>query len=294
MTTTVSIGDRRVGDGEPCFIVAEIGINHNGSLDLARKLISVAAVAGCDAVKFQKRTVDVVYGAEELARPRSSAFGCTNGDLKRGLEFGRTEYEAIDEYCRLHNIMWTASCWDEASIDFVAHFVPPFFKVASASLTDDDLLRCYRSYGRPIVLSTGMSTMDEIDHAVDVLGTDDLIILHCTSAYPAKPEELNLRCIGELRARFGVPIGYSGHEVGLATSLAAVALGACVIERHITLDRAMWGSDQAASVEPPGLNRLVRDTRTIECALGDGVKQLYESELPIMKKLRRVGMRKVA
>jgi N-acetylneuraminate synthase len=289
MARNVRIGDRWVGDGEPCFIVAEIGINHNGDLDIARKLISAALLAGCDAVKFQKRTVDVVYTPEELVRPRENPFGTTNGDLKRGLEFGYPQYKAIDQYCQLHNILWYASCWDEASVDFMEQFDPPCYKIASASLTDDNLLRHHRRYGRPIILSTGMSTLEQIDHAVEVLGTEDLILMHCTSTYPSKLEELNLRAIQALRERFAVPVGYSGHEVGLATSVAAATLSACMVERHITLDRAMWGSDQAASVEPQGFARLARDVHAIETAMGDGVKRLYESEIPVMQKLRRVG-----
>ncbi len=289
MSAKVKIGDRWIGDGEPCYVIAEIGINHNGDLDLARKLISAAVLADCDAVKFQKRTVDVVYTAEELATPRENPFGNTNGDLKRGLEFGREQFEVINEYASSHGMTWFTSCWDEASVDFMEQFSPPCYKIASASLTDDDLLRHHRACERPLILSTGMSTIEEIDHAVEVLGTDDLVILHCTSTYPAKAEELNLRGIAALRERYGVPIGYSGHEVGLSTTVAAAALGACVVERHITLDRAMWGSDQAASVEPQGFSRLVRDVRAVEAALGDGTKRVYDSEVPIIKKLRRVG-----
>jgi N-acetylneuraminate synthase len=289
MTQKVKIGDRWVGAGEPCLVVAEIGINHNGDLDIARKMISAAVLAGCEAVKFQKRTIEVVYGAEELARPRESPFGSTNGDLKRGLEFGQAEYEAIRDYCNLHKILWFVSCWDEGAADFIAEFDPPCYKIASACLTDDALLRHQRGFGKPIILSTGMSRLEQIDHAVEVLGTPDLILMHCTSTYPAKPEELNLQAIQTLRERYQVPVGYSGHEVGLATSLAAAVAGACMIERHITLDRAMWGSDQAASVEPHGFARLVRDVRTVEQAMGDGIKRVYDSEVPIMKKLRRVG-----
>jgi N-acetylneuraminate synthase len=289
VTEPVRIGERLIGPGNPAFIVAEIGINHNGDLDTARKLISAASLAGCDAVKFQKRTVDVVYSADELAKPRENPFGETNGDLKRGLEFDRDAYQAIDEYCRLHGILWFTSCWDEASVDFIDEFEPPCYKIASASLTDDALLRHHRATGRPIILSTGMSTLQEIDHAVGVLGTDDLLITHATSTYPSKVEELNLRAIATLEERYEVPVGYSGHEVGLAPSLAAAALGACIIERHITLDRAMWGSDQAASVEPQGFSRLVRDVRVIEAALSDGVKRVYDSEIEVRQKLRRVG-----
>jgi len=292
MEKEVRIGKRLVGDGYPCFVVADIGINHNGDIDIARKLISAALLAGCDAVKFQKRTIEVVYTPEELAKPRESPFGTTNGDLKRGLEFGYEQYKAIDEYCRLHNILWYASCWDEASVDFIAQFNPPCFKISSACLTDDNLLRHHRRYGRPIILSTGMSTLEQIDHAIEILDTNDLILMHCTSTYPSKVEELNLKAILTLKERYDVPVGYSGHEVGLSTSLAASVLGACIIERHITLDRAMWGSDQAASVEPHGFARLVRDIHVIETAMGDGLKRIYESELPIMNKLRRVGSRR--
>jgi len=288
MTARVRIGDWWVGEGEPCFITAEIGINHSGDVNIAQKLVSAAAVAGCQAVKFQKRTIEVVYSAEELARPRESPFGTTNGDLKRGLEFGYEQYRAIDGFCSQQGILWFASCWDEASVDFIEQFDPPCYKIASASLTDDNLLRHHRRYGRPIILSTGMSTVEQIDHAVEVLGTENLIILHCTSTYPSQPDELNLRVIPMLKERYQVPIGYSGHEVGLQTTYAAVVLGACFVERHITLDRAMWGSDQAASVEPQGFMRLVRDIRVIERALGDGVKRVYDSEVSVMNKLRRV------
>jgi N-acetylneuraminate synthase len=286
----VQIGGRRVGPGQPVYVVAEIGINHNGRIDLAKRLIESAKAAGCDAVKFQKRTIEVVYSAEELARPRESPFGTTNGQLKYGLEFGQDDYAQIDQFCREQRLPWLASCWDEASVDFIEQFNPPCYKIASACLTDDPLLRHHREMGRPIVLSTGMSTLEQVDHAVEVLGTQNLVILHATSTYPSQPEELNLRVIPCLIERYDVPVGYSGHEVGLATSLGAVALGACLVERHITLDRAMWGSDQAASVEPQGFVRLVKDIRAVEAALGDGVKQVYPSELPIMRKLRRVGL----
>lgn len=294
MSNPVRIGDTLVGPGQPCFITAEIGINHNGDLDLARKLIAASVTAGCDAVKFQKRTVEVVYTEEELARPRENPFGETNGELKHGLEFGAEEFTAIDEFCKLNNIMWFNSCWDEASVDFSETYNPSCYKIASASLTDDSLLRHHRATGRPIILSTGMSTIKQIDHAVEVLGTQDLIILHATSTYPSKPEELNLRCLQTLIERYDVPIGYSGHEVGLSTSVAAAVMGACMIERHITLDRAMWGSDQAASIEPQGFARMVRDIRTIEAALGDGNKVVYDSEVPIIEKLRRVDSQGLA
>lgn len=281
------VGD--IGPNEPVFIIAEIGINHNGDIEIAKKLIDVAVTAGANAVKFQKRTVEVVYTAEELARERESPFGKTNGDLKRGLEFGQKEYEDINRYCKEKGIMWFASCWDEGSVDFIDQFNPPYYKIASASLTDDGLLRHTRSKGKPIILSTGMSTMEEVEHAVNVLGRNDLVLLHTVATYPVENyAHLNLRVITTLQEKFsGIPVGYSGHEVGLAPSLFAVVLGACLIERHITLDRAMWGTDQAASVEPQGLERLVRDIRLWEVTKGDGVKRLLDVEIPVKNKLRR-------
>lgn len=286
----VQIRDRIIGPGHPTFITAEIGINHNGDLKLTKKLISAAAASGCDAVKFQKRTIEVVYTPEELAQPRESPFGTTNGDLKRGLEFGKDEYAEIDRFCRSLDMMWFASCWDEGSVDFIEQFAPPCYKIASACLTNDNLLRYHKSLGRPIILSTGMSTMEQIDHAVEILGHENLILMHCMSTYPAKIEELNLKVIPRLIERYDIPVGYSGHEVGLYTTLAAVVLRACAVERHITLDRAMWGSDQAASVEPQGIARLVKDIRAVEIAMGDGVKRIYESEIPVMRKLRKAGI----
>jgi N-acetylneuraminate synthase len=286
---TINLGQQPVGDGQSCFVVAEIGINHNGDLDLAKKLISMAVAAGCDAVKFQKRTIDIVYSAEELAKPRENPFGPTNGDLKRGLEFGLEEYREIDAYCKAMHMPWFASCWDEPSVDFISQFDVPCFKIASASLTDANLLRYTRATGKPIILSTGMSTVAETDRAVEVLGKENLLILHACSTYPAYYNELNLRVIPALRERYGVPVGYSGHETGIPSSVAAVVLGACCIERHITMDRAMWGSDQAASLEHNGIARLVRDIRLVQESLGDGVKRVVEREYPIIKKLRRVG-----
>jgi N-acetylneuraminate synthase len=284
---TVKIGNKIIGDGQPCFVLAEIGINHNGSMDTAKQLIDLAVQTGCDAVKFQKRTVDVVYTKEELAKPRPNPFGETNGDLKRGLEFTYEQYKEIDAYCKQKGMMWFASCWDEQSVDFMKKFNPPCYKIASASITDDDLLRYHKKEGKPIILSTGMSDMKIIEHAVEVLGEDNLIIMHCTSTYPSKLEELNLLGVETLKKRFNVPVGYSGHEVGLYTTLAAVVVGACCVERHVTLDRAMWGSDQAASVETQGMKRLVDDIRSWEAAKGDGQIRIYESEIPIMNKLRR-------
>ncbi len=288
MTDKVKIGDRWVGAGEPCYVIAEIGINHNGDLEVARRLIAAAAEAGCDAVKFQKRTPEVCVPEDQREVLRETPWGLiTYMEYRHRVEFGFDDYRVIDMCCRDHGLDWLASCWDEGSVDFVEQFEPPFYKIASASLTDEALLRHHRRFGRPIILSTGMSTLDEIDRAVEILGTDNLILLHCNSSYPARLEELNLRAMQTLNDRYSVPVGYSGHEVGLATTTAAATLGAAVVERHITLDRAMWGSDQAASVEPHGFTRLVRDIRSIEKALGDGVKRVYDSEAPGRQKLRR-------
>jgi N-acetylneuraminate synthase len=285
----VKIGNKLVGDDHPCFIIAEIGINHNGDIGIAKKLIDLASMAGCNAVKFQKRTVDVVYSAAELAKPRETPFGETNGDLKHGLEFGLEEYQQIDHYCKKKKISWFASCWDESSVDFIKQFDVPCYKVASASLTDDNLLCHIKSKGKPIILSTGMSNLDQIDHAVDILGKDDLVILHAVSTYPSEYMEINLSVIPVLKKRYGVPVGYSGHETGIPSSVAAVALGACVVERHITLERAMWGSDQAASLGTNGIIKMVKESRIVEMAMGDGVKRVTEGEIPIIEKLRRKG-----
>lgn len=288
MSKTITIGNYKIGDEQPCFIIAEIGINHNGSVELAKKMIDIAVTTGCDAVKFQKRTVDIVYTKEELASERKSVFGNTNGDLKRGLEFGEKEYKEIDEYCKEKGIIWFASCWDENSVDFIEQFNPPCYKIASACLTDDNLLRYTKAKGKPIILSTGMSTMEEIKHAVSILGEENLVILHCTSTYPSNADEMNLRVIENFRKEFSCPIGYSGHERGITPSVLAVAMGACVVERHITTDRTNWGSDQAASLETAGLYHMVRDIRQTPILLGDGKKIVYPRELPIIDKLRRV------
>ena len=290
MRRLVKIGSRLVGDGQPCFIVTDIGINHNASLEITKQLIDAAVDSGCDAVKFQKRTIDVVYSKEELAKPRDTPFGKTNGDLKRALEFGLEQYKEIDSYCKQKGIMWFASCWDEGSVDFISQFNPPCYKIASACLTDDKLLRYTKSRGKPVLLSTGMSDLLMIEKAANLLDRENLVILHCTSTYPAEVDELNLMGIKTLRTYFNAtPIGFSGHEIGLYTTFAAVVLGACVVERHITMSRSMWGSDQAVSVEPQGIKRLVNDIRTYEQAKGDGVIRIYPKEIPIMKKLRRIG-----
>ncbi|MGH9195797.1 MAG: N-acetylneuraminate synthase family protein [Acidimicrobiia bacterium] len=289
LNRVVTIGDRQVGGINPCFIVAEIGINHNGDLETAKKLIDVATRYGVDAVKFQKRTIDAVFAPEELARPRESPFGTTYGDVKRGLEFGYDEFGEIDEYCKIREMKWYASCWDEASVDFIEQFNPPCHKIASASLTDDALLSYMASKGRPIILSTGMSTIDEIDHAVELLQGSDLVLLHSTSTYPAADHELNLNVIPFLEQRFDCPVGYSGHETGVIPSVVSVCLGAAMVERHITLDRAMWGTDQAASLEPRGVELLVKYVESVTAAMGDGIKVVYESELPKRARLRRRG-----
>ena len=283
------ISEHPIGSAHPCFIVGEIGINHNGDLSIAKRLIDTAKDAGCDAVKFQKRTAEICVPRDQWSILRETPWGPMRYiDYRKRIEFDQDAFEEIDDYCKAKNIIWFASPWDIPSVEFLSQFSPPCYKIASACLTDDELLQEIRGSRVPAILSTGMSTLEQIRHAVEVLGIDNLVILHSTSSYPAQNQELNLRMINTLASEFAVPIGYSGHEVGLQTSLAALTLGACVIERHITLDRAMWGTDQAASLEPPGLARLVRDIRVIESALGDGIKKVYDSEIPVMNKLRRI------
>ncbi len=290
MAREMRIGDRLVGDGHPTFIVAEIGINHNGDLETAKRLIDAAVHAGVDAVKLQKRTPELCVPPDQRDQMRDTPWGyVTYLEYRRRIEFGESEYREIDLHCRELGIPWFASVWDEPSVDFLEAFKPPCYKIPSAGLTDLSLLRHLRSTGRPLILSTGMSTMEQIRVSVETLGTKNLMIAHATSTYPCEPFELNLRMIQTLRQAFPCPIGYSGHEVGLVASAVAVSLGACMVERHITLDRAMWGSDQAASVEPGGFERLVKYIRVTEQSLGDGVKQVYESEEPSLRKLRRTG-----
>lgn len=290
MPHEVSLAGRLVGEGHPTYIIAEIGLNHNGDLKLAKQLIDVASLFGCDAVKFQKRTPELCVPRDQWDKERDTPWGrMMYIEYRHRIEFGAAEYEQIDAHCRQKGIHWFASCWDEPSVDFMERFDPPCYKIASASLTDEKLLARKVKTGKPLILSTGMSTMAEIERAVASLPKERLILLHATSTYPCKPAEINLRMLKTLRDKFDVPVGYSGHETGLQISIAAAALGAVAIERHITLDRAMWGTDQAASVEPSGLQRLVRDVRVIEQALGDGKKRVYESELPVRAKLRRVG-----
>jgi N-acetylneuraminate synthase len=290
MAKVIKIGEKNIGLGYPVFIVAEIGINHNGDLEIAKKLIDSAFLAGCDAVKFQKRTPELCVPDEQKNVMRETPWGIMSYmEYRERTEFGKEDYAKIDRYCKEKGIIWFASCWDEPSVDFIEQFNPACYKIASASLTDDKLLTHINAKGRPMILSTGMSTMDQIPHAVSLLDSDRLLIAHTTSSYPCKPEELNLRMIHTLKEKFNCPVGYSGHEVGLQTTYAAVTLGACFVERHITLDRAMWGSDQAASVEPWGLMRMVRDIRVIEKAMGDGIKRVYGSEKKLIKRLRRAN-----
>ena len=289
MTREITIGNRKIGDGHPTYLVAEIGINHNGNVEIAKSLIDVAARHGMDAVKFQKRTPELCVPLDQQGHMRETPWGyITYLAYRHKVEFGQEEYREIDQYCTQKGIPWFASVWDEPSVDFLEQFKPICYKIPSASLTDHSLLRHVRKTGRPMILSTGMSTMQQIQEAVKVVGEENLVITHATSTYPCDPEELNLKMIGTLHDSFSCPIGYSGHEVGLIPSVVAVSLGACMVERHITLDRAMWGGDQAASVEPGGVERLVKYIRVTEEALGDGVKQVYASELPSLRKLRRI------
>ncbi|MFI7124619.1 N-acetylneuraminate synthase family protein [Nonomuraea sp. NPDC050153] len=285
----VGIGDLLVGDGEPVYVIGEIGINHNGDLDIARRLIDVAAEAGCQAVKFQKRTPAICVPEEQKSQIRQTPWGeMTYLEYKERTEFGYDEYRQIAKYCDERGLHWFASPWDVPSVEFLEEMDVLVHKVASASIADHELLRALAATGKPIILSTGMSTLSEIDEAVEILGTDRLIMMHATSTYPLPPEEANLRTITTLKERYGVPVGYSGHERGLQISLAAVTLGAVTVERHITLDRTMWGSDHAASLEPAGLEHLVRDIRIIEQAMGDGVKRVFPGEEAPKARLRRV------
>ena len=334
----VLIGNHEVGDGNPCFIIAEIGINHNGSLEIAKKLIDVAVKAGCDAVKFQKRDIETVYTPMELATSRTfdqsfidhaiertringaprrvlpdSALArlmvdknnTTNGDLKFALEFGLREFDLIELYCKERGILWFASAWDGLSAHFMNGFDVACHKVASACLTHRDLLERIRSNKKPVILSTGGSTLGQVKQAVEVLGSENLVLLHCIASYPCADEDINLEVMRTLRETFpGVPVGYSGHEQGILPSLLAVSMGACVVERHITLDRTMPGSDQKASIEPHELEKLVQGIRDLESGrvdikgfvdektatliLGSREKKVLPSEVPTIEKLRRV------
>jgi N-acetylneuraminate synthase len=287
----VRIGSNFVGDGQPIYIIAEIGINHNGSLDVAKKLIDAAFLAGCNAVKFQKRTPEKCVPLDQWNVERDTPWGrMTYINYRHKMEFGEQQFDEIDRYCRTRGIDWFASCWDEDSVAFMEQYDIPCYKAPSASLTDVELLRRMKATNKPVILSTGMSTMKEIESVLKIIGLENLLVAHATSTYPCPLQELNLRMIHTLKQKYsGNPIGYSGHETGLSPTWAAVALGATFVERHITIDRAMWGSDQAASVEIVGLVRLVQNIRDIEHALGDGIKRVYPSEIGQRNKLRRVG-----
>lgn len=270
------------------FFIAEIGINHNGSVDIAKLLIDWAVRSGCDAVKFQKRTVDKVYSKEELDKYRESPWGTTNREQKYGLEFGQKEYDEIDEYCKTKGIAWFASAWDLDSQDFLRQYDLKYNKISSAMLTNEDLLQQVANEKKYTFIATGMSSYDEIDHAVEVFRAADcpFELMHCNSAYPMPKPDANLLMIPELKKRYNCKVGYSGHETGRTVSYAAAVLGATSIERHITLDRAMYGSDQPASLAVQDLERLVHDIRAIPAILGDGVKRITEAELIVRKKLR--------
>jgi len=289
MTNKVSVGKKTIGVGEPVYIIAEIGINHNGDIQIAKQLMDVAVETGCDAVKFQKRTPEICVPEEQKSIPRETPWGTmTYFEYKKRIEFEQKEFEQIDAYAKKIGIDWFASPWDVPSVDFLESFNVPCQKIASACLTDSDLLTAINKTKTTTILSTGMSSMQEIDKAVSLLNTVPLAIAQATSTYPAEASELNLRAIQTFADKYKVPVGYSGHERGLQVTIAAVALGATFIERHITLDRSMWGTDHSASLEPEGLKKLVRDIRIIELALGDGKKKVYDSEIPIRAKLRRV------
>lgn len=282
-----SIKGREIGEGKRVFVIAEIGINHNGDIETAKRLVKEAKDCGCDAVKFQKRTVDEVYTREELLKPRESPFGTTNKDLKRGLEFGEREYGEIDAFCRKQGILWTASPWDLKSVAFLEYYNVPFYKIASASITDLAMLDGVRATKKPVIVSVGMSTQEEIDQCLKRLDRDNLALLSCVSLYPPRYDQMNLKKIDTLRMRYQVPIGYSGHETDDFLGAVAVGMGACIVEHHFTLDRDMWGSDQKASLEPAELKTLVKRIRLTEQALGDGRLACLDDEVPVKKKLRR-------
>jgi len=283
----VNIEDKNIGDQFPVYIIAEIGLNHNGDLGIAKKLIDVAVIAGCDAVKFQKRDPELCVPDSQKDIIKETPWGNMRYiDYRHIVELDESDYLEISQYCKERGIHWFASCWDVNSVDFMNDLGVSCFKVASATLTNHEVLKRMRATCKPIILSTGMSTMLEITEAVSFLGLENLMIAHTTSAYPCPHDCINLKMITTLREMFTCPVGYSGHEVGLQVTYAAVALGANFVERHITLDRTMWGSDQSASIEPSGLIRLVRDVRIIETALGDGFKRVYDIERSSLEKLR--------
>jgi len=286
----MEINKTKIGEDFPVYVIAEIGINHNGFLENAFKLIDLAKDAGCNAVKFQKRTPELSTPKDQWNVIRDTPWGqMTYIDYKKRIEFNIDDYKKIDSYCNKNKITWFASCWDEQSVEDMASIDIQCFKIASASLTDSETIAKMLTYNIPIILSTGMSTESEIDKAVNSINLKEIGLMHSTSAYPCPPEELNLRMINTLKIKYPQHvIGYSGHETGLPTTSVALAFGAKIIERHITLDRAMWGTDHAASLGPVGLRSLVGHIRSVEKALGDGVKKVYNSEIPVKEKLRRI------
>ena len=291
MTNTIKIGDRKVGVGEPCFIVAEIGINHNGDINIAKQIVKLAYDAGFDAVKFQKKNPDMSIPEHQKRIKRETPWGVISYlKYKKRMEFGEKEFQELDKYCKELGIIWFASPWDIESIDFLEQYNVPCHKVPSALLTHNKYLKHLKKTNKPIILSTGMSTPKQVERAVKILNGVPLIILHCTSTYPCEVEELNLKVIDVLRKKYkNKLIGYSGHEVGILPSAVAVATcGAVVVERHVTLKRTMWGTDQAASLERKGMENLIRDIRNVSKILGNGRKKVYDSELPMIKKLRKV------
>ena len=288
----MNLGNKHLNKTSPTYIIAEIGINHNGDLNIAKKLIDIAKVAGCDVVKFQKRNPDICVPEHQKTVMRDTPWGRMSYlDYKYKVEFGQNEYDEIDIYCKERNIHWSASPWDLDSLDFLNQYDIPFIKIPSALITDLELLKATAETGKKIIISTGMSTMDDVDNAVNAIKSKnsniDFVLLHCNSSYPAPNQDLNLRCIQTLQKKYNCEVGYSGHEFGLTTTIASICLGATIIERHITLDRTMWGTDQMCSVEPQGLIKLVRGVRELNSALGDGVKIVTETEIPIREKLRK-------
>lgn len=284
----IKLGKNTVGHNQKTYLIGEIGINHNGSIDIAKNLIINAKKAGFNAVKFQKRTPEICVPENQKNKIRSTPWGeITYLDYKKKIEFGKKEYEIIDRLCKEIKIDWFASAWDLESVDFIHEFDPICYKIASANLTDKKLLEKIKEKNKPIILSTGMSTINEIEEAVNLLKNTDLLIAHSTSAYPCAYDELNLKMIKTLRKKYpSIPIGYSGHENGISSTVCAVAMGACHIERHITLNRTLWGTDHSASLEMRGMESLCRDIRNLELATGDGIKKVYDSERPIIEKLR--------
>ena len=270
------------------FVIAEIGINHNGDLEIAKKLIDIANESGCDAVKFQKRTIDLVYSEDLLNSERESPWGTTQREQKEGLEFNLKEYKEIDNYCKSKKIDWFASAWDLESQNFLKQFNCKFNKVASAMITYNDLLKEIASEGKYTFISTGMSTIEDIDNAVEIFREYKcpFELMHCVSTYPMKESDANLNVIRTLKDKYNCNVGYSGHETGIAVSIGASAMGISSLERHITLDRSMYGSDQSASLEPNGLRMLLGSVRKVEQAMGDGIKKILYAEIPIGEKLR--------